>query len=117
MNYFETAAGQDAMESIARSLHVIAKKLDDSRPTEKTFAVCISSGYVRDAQYFNPTDMSDTEFAKADFHDCEHEDKWCDISPCVLIDITKAASPDDAVERVAERKGFDKRVLYAFEVK
>lgn len=30
MNYFETAAGQDAMESVARSLHIIAKRLDDS---------------------------------------------------------------------------------------
>lgn len=117
MNYFETVAGQDAMESIARSLHVIANKVDDPRPTGKAFAVCISSGYVRDAQYFNPIDMSDTELAKADFYACEHEDKWRDISPRVLIDITKATSPDDAVERVAEREGFDKRVLYAFEVK
>lgn len=117
MNYFETAAGQDAMESIARSLHVIAKKLDNSRPTEKTFAVCISSGYVRDAQYFDSADMDDTELAEADFYACEHENRWCDISPRVLIDITKAASPDDAVERVAEREGFDKRALYAFEVK
>ena len=48
------------------------------------YIVCIKSAYIRDAQVYDSSGLTDEEFQATDPYDTTSE--WIDIEPCPYID-------------------------------
>lgn len=83
---------------------------------EKAYVVCIDSSYIRDAQLFDSEGLSDEEFYES-ANGLDVERCWCDFGPNAFVDVIYADSHERACEIAQEKHGYDKRTLYAVEVK
>lgn len=77
------------------------------------FVVCMSSSYVRDAQMFDSTNLSQKEFDQIELFGEENEDRWHDMEPTPFIAVIEAESEDEACSIAAEQYRYDKRCLFA----
>ncbi len=91
---------------------------DFSKMLEKKqkFVVCMDETYVRDSQMLDTSGLSNEEFQKFDFTSCENEHRWHDMEPNPFIAIVEAASEDEACQKAAEQKRYDKRCLFAIKI-
>lgn len=86
---------------------------------KKTFVVCLSGSYIRDAQMFDPCglDLDEKAWEDLDLFSYEMEDRWGDCnSTNIFIGIYKADSEEEAKELAAD-EGYDPRCMFAVEVK
>lgn len=70
--------------------------------------------YVRDAQLLDTSGLSDTEFETITSQ--ETDELWKDMEPVPFIAIIEAASEDEACQKAAEQKRYDKRCLFAIKI-
>ncbi len=78
------------------------------------YVVCMDDYYVRDAQLLDTSGLSDTEFETITSQ--ETDELWKDMEPVPFIAIIEAASEDEACQKAAEQKRYDKRCLFAIEI-
>ena len=80
------------------------------------YVVCMDSYYVRDAQMFDPSGLSDGEMSNADIHSRAMEEHWHDMEPTPFIGIVKAENEDEACRVIAEQYRYDVRCLFATKI-
>lgn len=78
------------------------------------FVVCMDSSYIRDAQMFDTSGLTEEEFDEIDRYDENAEQHWHDIDPNPFIAVVRAVSEEEACERAGKETGYDPRCLYAF---
>lgn len=82
----------------------------------KYYVVCMDASYVRDAQMFDTSELSDDEFCSVDVCSEEMEGHWHDIEPTPFVGITVANDAEDACRKMAEQYRYDARCLFAIEI-
>ena len=92
---------------------VIEKGLNQKR----FFTVCIDAYYVRDGQILKTDELSDDEFENISVSDSKLDEKWTDFERDAFVCNVEAKTCDEAVSIAAEKYRYDKRILYAIEVK
>lgn len=116
----ETEEDYDRMQAIAgfiyKSFAGFGRVNSTPKAIEQMYAVCIDESYIRDAQYFNPEELSDDEMSEMDIHGIDGDSYWECICPNAFIGIVSATSEEEAVRRASEEYGYDQRVLYAVRV-
>ena len=116
----ETESDYDRMQAIAgfiyKSFAGFGRCPKAEEREEKTYVVCIDESYLRDTQYFNAEDLSDEEFEESG-NGLDTENCWCDVGLNAFVDIVSAGSNEDACEIAAEKWGYDKRTMFATEVR
>lgn len=85
------------------------------------YVVCVSSEYIRDAQYYQaPFLIHDEERAldeERDEEDLAHEEEnWVDYeNPRDFLGTVMAANPLEAIQKIAKRCGYDCNHLEAYD--
>lgn len=90
--------------------------ITEKSKTSNKYVVCMDSVWVRDSQMMETGDMSDEEFENIDFMSCENDDRWHDMEPMPFIAIIEATSNDEARQKAAEQKRYDKRCLFTIKI-
>lgn len=80
------------------------------------FVVCMNDEYVRDAEILDTSELSDKEFNNIDFTSSDLDVYWKDMFPIPFIAIVEAVSKEDACQKAAELKHYDRRCLYAIKI-
>ncbi len=83
----------------------------------KNFVVCMDELWIRDAEMFNTAGLTDDELSEIDMHSSEHEDRWNEMEPTAFVTIVKAENENEACEMAASQLRYDRRCLFAIEVK
>lgn len=78
------------------------------------YIVCIKSAYIRDAQVYDSSGLTDEEFQTTDPYDTTSE--WIDIEPCPYIDRIVAGSETEACKKVGEKYYIHPRCLFAIKI-
>ncbi len=78
------------------------------------YVVCMDSSWVRDSQMLDTSGLTDSEFN--DVMDNDNDNLYCDMEPVPFIAIIEAASEDEARQKAAEQKRYDKRCLFAIKI-
>lgn len=114
---FRNADGDTAVQELKCFLdeqHTV-KNSAQAKISDK-YVVCMNEEYVRDAQYLDTKNLSQEEFDTFDYYDCESEELWRDMNPNPFIAIVEAMSEDEACQKAAEQKRYDKRCLFAIKI-
>lgn len=82
----------------------------------KTYAVCVEESFLRNTQYLDPEELTDDEFEERD-NGLDIERAWCGVSLHGFLNIVEAPSREDAIMIVANDFNYDKRTLFAIEIK
>lgn len=80
------------------------------------YVVCMASYYVRDAQMFNPEELSERELNEVDIFSETMEMHWHDIDVTPFIGVVKAISEEEACCSIANRYRYDARCLFATKI-
>lgn len=78
------------------------------------YVVCMDSSWVRDSQMLDTSGLTDSEFN--DVMDSDNDNFYRDMEPNPFIAIIEAASEDEACQKAAEQKRYDKRCLFAIKI-
>jgi len=78
------------------------------------YVVCMDSSWVRDSQMLDTSGLTDSEFN--DLMDSDNDNFYRDMEPNPFIAIIEAASEDEACQKAAEQKRYDKRCLFAIKI-
>lgn len=78
------------------------------------YVVCMDDYYVRDAQLLDTSNLSNTEFET--IINQETDGLWKDMEPVPFIAIIEASSEDEACQKAAAQKHYDKRCLFAIKI-
>ena len=89
---------------------------DEGVKLSDKYVVCMNEEYVRDSEMLDTSGLSDDEFNDIDFTSCEIDDLWHDMEPNPFIAIVEAASEEEACQKAAELKRYDRRCLYAIKI-
>lgn len=83
--------------------------------TKNKYVVCLSSSWIRDAQYIDTTGLNDDEFSDCDVnpYSPDYDWLWCDIDFNAFIGVVEASCANDACNIASIKYGYDVRTLYA----
>lgn len=118
----ETEEDYDKMCAIAGFIYksfagfgrVISEPAEENKE-ENTYVVCIDESFLRDTQLFDSKSLSDDEFIESG-NGLNVENCWVDAGFNAFVDIVKAETAEKAVEKAAEKHGYDKRTMFAIDV-
>lgn len=89
---------------------------DEGLKLSDKYVVCMNEEYVRDAQLLDTKNLTEEEFKNFDYQSCENERLWVDMEPNPFIAIVEASSGEEACQKAAELKHYDRRCLYAIKI-
>ena len=80
---------------------------------ENLYVVCVSSAYIRDAQYYEPPFLNHDHESGSDEGD---DDGWVDYEPRDFLGTVAAANEAEACLEIAEKCNYDWTHLEAYDV-
>lgn len=85
---------------------------------ENLYVVCVSSAYIRDAQYYEPPFLiHDHESGSGEDDDIQKDDdSWVDYEPRDFLGTVAAANEAEACLKIAEKCSYDWTHLEAYNV-
>ena len=82
----------------------------------KTYAVCVEESFLRNTQYLDPEELTDDEFEERN-NGLDIEKAWCDVNLHGFLNIVEASSHEEAIMIAANDFNYDKKTLFAIEIK
>ena len=86
------------------------------KETREAYVVCIDKQYIRDAQRFDTSEISDKEFETLDKNDYKYDECWRDAGGHLFVDVVFASSPDEAKVIAGNKHWLDARQLVTTKV-
>lgn len=85
---------------------------------ENLYVVCVSSDYIRDAQYYEPPFLIHDHESRSDEDDDIQKDDngWVDYEPRDFLGTVVAANKEEACLKIAEKCNYDWTHLEAYNV-